>query len=210
MFIVWRTNGTGSSRTFWTIRSRWWLLFSAVDKHGSSAGGREPNEGSKCRPHPIWTSGTESVESSKLLARVVSGSLVEPPAGVFSVVQQELARRELVPVHGFVLPHLLHQFVCAKGVHEAEGTWKNRKHGDPAAAESWFSVSGSPEFSLNPNNSRFVLICKRLTLECFCYLHVFLRFTTSYVWFLPDAPQTSERLHIHSFTQNPRIPHSSM
>lgn len=49
-------------------------------------------------------------------------SLVEFLAGVLGVVQEELARSELVSVDCFKLPHLLHQLVGTEGVHETEGT----------------------------------------------------------------------------------------
>lgn len=55
---------------------------------------------------------------------VVNRSLVEPLARILSVVQKELARSELVPIDGFILPHLLHQLVCTECVNEAERTWK--------------------------------------------------------------------------------------
>lgn len=47
-------------------------------------------------------------------------SLMKFLARVLRVVQEELARRELVAVDGFELPHLLHQLVGTKGVHKTE------------------------------------------------------------------------------------------
>lgn len=55
---------------------------------------------------------------------MVDQSLVKPLAGILSVVQQELAWSELVPIDGFILPHLPHQPVSTKCVNKAERTWK--------------------------------------------------------------------------------------
>lgn len=40
------------------------------------------------------------------------------------MIKKELARRKLIAVDRFVLPHLLHQLVGTKGVHEAERSCK--------------------------------------------------------------------------------------
>lgn len=51
-------------------------------------------------------------------------SLVKLLARILSVVQEELAWSELVPIDGFILPHLLHQLVGTECVNKAERTWK--------------------------------------------------------------------------------------
>lgn len=45
-------------------------------------------------------------------------------ARILSVVQEELAWSELVPIDGFILPHLLDQLVSTECVNKAERTWK--------------------------------------------------------------------------------------
>lgn len=47
---------------------------------------------------------------------------MKPLAGMLGMIEEELARGELVPVHLFVTPHLLNKFIGAERVNEAEGT----------------------------------------------------------------------------------------
>ena len=54
---------------------------------------------------------------------VWSRSLVELPAGVLGVVQQQLTGCKLVSINLLEPPHLVHQSACPKTVHKPEGTW---------------------------------------------------------------------------------------